>query len=288
MKTKILWLLCIPFCFFISCNIENKNSVDYWVYVSSYNESQGSGIGLYEWQSESGTLKAVLEDSSTNNSSYIAIDERGPFLYSIGREGVSSFIINQKEGFLSILNERDHDGKGACYISIADNKKYLMVAYYVSGSVSTYSINENGMIGDVVSRIVHEGGSVTERQNSPHAHMVLPVPNSNMILVTDLGTDEMIFYEVSDLGVISENPISKMKVVPGYGPRHIVFHPEKPYLYVLAELTGHVLSFQYDEQGTLVEINDVPILPIKFDGYNKSADIHVSEEGEYLYASNRG
>jgi len=50
-----------------------------------------------------------------------------------------------------------------------------------------------------------------------------------------------------------------------------------------------MISYRYDsENGIFEELQTVPALPQDFKGGNLCADIHISPDGKYLYASNRG
>lgn len=156
--------------------------------------------------------------------------------------------------------------------------------------MASYRIAENGYVGELISHIQHDGSSVNkERQESAHAHMILAAPQNGLVYVTDLGMDKIFTYLLSEEGKLNEMPQCITDVSPGYGPRHLTFHPSSKYLFVLAELTGHVLSYRYDPlDGLTDKINEVSILPDGFDEFNKSADIHISRDGLFLYASNRG
>ncbi len=273
----------------------DKSSVSgsYWVYVSSFSDSTSTaGIGIYDWDPEQESLQLVKIDSTVKRSSYLSLDVKNLKLYSIDRTGIQSFNIEKETGLISMLNQTPHDeyNVGACYISLAENGRYLMIAYYGSGSVATYSIKNDGRIGSLISQVKHEGSGVNrERQEAAHAHMVVAVPSSALIAVTDLGMDKIFCYRISDSGVIDNTPVSMVNFPPGYGPRHLAFHPTKPYVYVLAELTGRVVAYQYDtEHGIGEQIADIEILPNGFTEFNKAADIHISNDGNYLYASNRG
>jgi 6-phosphogluconolactonase len=80
-----------------------------------------------------------------------------------------------------------------------------------------------------------------------------------------------------------------VNIQPGAGPRHLTFHPNGQYAYLINELNSTLTSFCYfSESGTFEELETVPTLPPGFEGRNLCADLHVSPDGEYLYASNRG
>lgn len=262
----------------------------YWAYVSHYSDEAEAGISIYDWNPKSGELTWVSSDSTVQSSSYLAIDDANDRLYSINAEGVQSFQIDQQTGGLTPINQIPLTGNGACYISISKHQQYLMVAYYSSGTVSTYGLRKDGSIGEEVSRIQHQGPSVNaKRQESAHAHMVIPAPSGDLVYVTDLGMDQVLTYRANESGLLTPEPASTTTLAPGYGPRHLAFHPQQPVVYVLAELTSRVVAYGFDPAlGMTTEIGDWSMLPESFTAYNKSADIHLSPNGQWLYASNRG
>ena len=76
---------------------------------------------------------------------------------------------------------------------------------------------------------------------------------------------------------------------PGTGPRHLVFHPVHKIAYLFGELDSTVTVLAYDESdGSFTQKQKVSTLPKDFDGENGGAAIRVSNDGRFLYASNRG
>lgn len=289
--TKILLLFFS--CLILSgCKTEPSDPAEglYWVYVSSSSsEETNAGIGTYQWNSKAGQLTHVGKIDRVRSSSYLSVDAERKRLYSIDQDGIFAFSINPTDGSLKFLNRREVNREGPCYISIARNGKFLMVAYYVSGEIATYPINEDGSVGDEISVVLHEGSSITERQESAHPHMIVSDPKGDLIMVADLGTDKVYTYSLSDRGVLSNQAVSITELPAGFGPRHIAFHPSRPFIYVLGELTAEVMGFEYNSgTGLLTPVNKVGMLPDSVTVFNKSADIHISGDGNHLYASNRG
>ena len=77
------------------------------------------------------------------------------------------------------------------------------------------------------------------------------------------------------------------KVEPGAGPRHLTFHPNGKFLYVINEMQSSVTAFSYDA-GALRNLGTVSTLPKEFKGNNDAAEIAVHPTGRFLYGSNRG
>ena len=263
----------------------------YWVYVSSGSaEGSKQGIGIYEWLPTTGVLSEVGGTSEIAVSSYLALDVVKGLLYSINGDNIQAFEIDTATGGLKLLNKVENAGQGGCHLSVSNDRQFLLAAYYSSGSAASYRLNNDGSIGPSVSVVQHQGSSVDQdRQEGPHAHMILPAPQGNLVFVPDLGIDKVMAYQISEEGEMTPTPIASASTTPGYGPRHMVFHPIQPFAYVLAELTGNVVGFKFDpKQGLTERINDLSTLPDDFTEFSKSADIHISQDGKYLYASNRG
>ena len=73
------------------------------------------------------------------------------------------------------------------------------------------------------------------------------------------------------------------------GPRHIVFHKQKPLAYVVNELDSTVTSYPYDPStGRLAPFQIIPSLPESFTGNSRASEIALSPDGHFVYASNRG
>lgn len=293
MKNLIINLMSIAILMAVlfSCEEKQQKSDSYFMYVASDNAEDGVGIGIFEWNPKTGDLATVGVDSTFSTSSYLTIDTTTNRLYNINQQFISAYDINTKDGSLSLLNQIPITGRGACYISVSNDHNYVLAGYYSSGSLASYNIKENGSIGSHVSGFEHRGSSInTERQERAHVHMVYPVPQSNLILVPDLGIDNVLVYALDDSGNLiptDEQYIAKIR--PGGGPRHLAIHPGNQFVYVLHELTGHVTGFNFDPTlGFMDTINTASTLPAEFTEFNKSADIHITPNGQYLYASNRG
>jgi 6-phosphogluconolactonase len=100
----------------------------------------------------------------------------------------------------------------------------------------------------------------------------------------------MIYGIDRDSGELSpaEEPFAEN--TPGSGPRHFAIHPDGDFAYSAEELTSTVAAFTRDQAtGALNQIQRVSMLPEDYENENNTAaDIHISPDGRFLYASNRG
>lgn len=291
MKTHLFTIL-----LFTVMNINAPAQSIHYFYVSSPDPDHAAGIALFGLDAESGAMELIKEFEGIATSSYLALSSNGENLYTIThRRGeahgeVSSFLILDGGKSLEFLNTRTTMGAGPCYVSLDNSGKYLMIANYSQGNVGTYALEMDGIIGGNISNSFHSGSSVNKsRQEAPHPHMILPAPEGNIVVVPDLGIDRIMIYELTEKGKLKPGLQPYATVKPGAGPRHFAFHPSLKYGYVLNELDASVTGFTFDrETGYMDHINTVAILPDDFDSENKAADIHITPNGEYLYASNRG
>jgi len=111
------------------------------------------------------------------------------------------------------------------------------------------------------------------------------------VLVIDLGLDKILSYRINlEKGTLSlNNPEAAFIGKPGAGPRHLIFHPNERYAYLVNELDCTVLALEYDgTKGSFTELQTITTLPDDFKGENTCAAIKMLPNGKHLYASNRG
>ena len=268
----------------------------YFLFTGTYTNGNSKGIYVYDLNLNKGTARE-LSVASSKNPSYLAITKDGKYLYAVNENGsdkpgeVSSFSINRQNGKLEFINSRETGGADPCYISVTRNRKWIVVANYNGGNLSALSLNGNGSIGDTRQVINHYGKSINkDRQEKAHVHMALFSAGENYVYTPDLGMDKVMIYQFNSG---QSNPLqpardSVIAVQPGHGPRHLAFHPRLPYAYLVEELSGTIAVFKTGPGGSLQPLQDISSHPVKYSGVHGSADIHVSPDGKFLYASNRG
>jgi len=209
-----------------------------------------------------------------------------------GRRGgaVSAFAIDSPNGDLRFLNQQPSLGADPCHLTVDRNRKNVLVANYTGGSVSVLPIRRDGSLGPASDVKQHEGSGVKEQQKGPHAHCVILDRSERYALVADLGIDKVMLYRYDKTkGKLAPGKQASALLNAGAGPRHLTFHPNGKYAYVINELDSTLTVFQYQENtGTLSLVETVSTLPSNFSGTSYCADVHVSRDGNFLYGSNRG
>jgi len=284
----------------IDLSVNRPSSAGRTFYVGTYTNYKSEGIYICGMDPNSGAIHLKGKKKGIINPSFLAIDHKNCFLYSVneisddeGRGGgfVSAFKINEKKDTLEFLNKQPSGGSAPCHLIIDKNDRFVLVSNYTSGNVAILPVLGNGSLGPPIDIVQHEGSSINpNRQLVPHAHSTILDASNHYAFVADLGIDKVMIYKFnSKSGKL--NPCDKpfIQVAPGAGPRHIVFHPDGMKAYLINELNSTLTVFDYDvKTGDLNETQTISTLPSDFSGENTCADLHISSSGRYVYASNRG
>ncbi len=275
----------------------NLYSQKTYVFVGSYNwDKSKSGIYIYELDTIIGRLREVSNLKEVLNPSYLNISPNGKFIYACTEAkmpnlgSVSSFEFNSKNGNLTFLNSQKSGGENPVYLAVDKSGTWLINGNYTEGSVSVFPIDANGKINSIVQNIHYQGGSINkERQDRSHVHSTVFSPDYKYVFLPDLGSDKIRSYPFDSaqnepLQITKE---SFIKSILGSGPRHFIFHPNGKFAYCIEELTGTISVYDY-ENGKLDSIQRINNHSEKYKENFNSADIHISPDGLFLYASNRG
>ncbi|NEA36211.1 lactonase family protein [Streptomyces sp. SID13031] len=253
------------------------------IYVGSYTSQDGGGDGI-----GFGTTEELQVVAATADPSFLTISADGRYLYSTneleaGR--VSAFAIADS-GALEFLNHQPTGGAGPCHLEVDPSGKFLLSANYGSGSVAIHPIKENGSLGDPTQILQREGtGPNAERQEGPHAHQVTFDPSGSFAFDIDLGSDTVYVSTLSANGRLEE--VSRLQIHPGAGPRHLAFHPGGHAAYLINELDSTLTVCSFAD-GKLAAVETVSTRPDDASGESFPAEVLVSNDGRFVYGSNRG
>lgn len=179
-------------------------------------------------------------------------------------------------------------GKNPVYLTTSRNNEFVINGNYTEGTVSVFKTNPDGSVRPSSQTIRFRGsGPNAARQDKSHIHAAVFSPDFEYVFFPDLGADKI---HVFKFNVNKEQPLQSLEEydyisVSGSGPRHFSFHPNGCFAYCIEELSGTITSFKY-KNSQLDSIQRIFAYSKLQQEYN-SADIHISPEGSFLYASNR-
>jgi len=259
--------------------------------VGTYTKNGSKGIYVLSFDTATGKATEISHTSAATNPSFLTISKDHGQVYAVsegsdGKVSAYSFVDNK----LNLIQEKTSKGADPCYIALSPDQTNLFVANYTGGSITSYHRFADGRLSNPQQFIQHEGKSVNEaRQEKAHVHGVFFSPDGKYVLTPDLGKDEISIYpyQIKNGPPLLTQKLSSIQSSPGAGPRHLCFSSNGKYLYIIEELTGSISVYSFIK-GTASFLQKVFIHPKSFKGLAASADIHLSPDGLYLYASNRG
>ncbi len=274
--------------------LQAQNSI---LFIGSYTQSGSKGIYVYKFNERSGKLEWLTNtDSGTVvNPSYLCIAPDKKHIYVsteskiFGGGSVSAFEFDKQSAKLKFLNKEESIGENPVHISVHKTGKWIVNANYTAGNITAYPLWPDGKIRPAFQIIQLEGaGPNKERQEKAHAHSAVFSPMGENLFVCDLGSDKIMSYnfnEYINLPIMANDPPAT-NCVGGSGPRHLEFHPNGQFAYCIEELSGRVSVYKYIN-GRLDSIQRIAAHEANNKGPFASADIHISSDGRFLYASNR-
>jgi 6-phosphogluconolactonase len=274
----------------------DANCQKYFLFIGTYTGSGSKGIYVYSFDAVTGKAKWISNTEGVVNPSYLAITPNGKYLYACTETktdnagGISAFRFNREKGSLTFINKQSSGGDNPAYVSVKKSGKWVIAGNYSGGSLSAFPVKADGGIQPYRQLIQHTGASINkQRQEAPHVHATVFSPKEDYLFVPDLGLDKVMIYKFNPS---MQKPMKAAlpafaATVPGSGPRHFIFHPNKRWAYLIEEMAGTVVAYNYTN-GKLNAMQQILTHPDTATGNFGSADIHVSPDGKFLYASNRG
>jgi len=270
------------------------------VYVGTYTDKDSKGIYSFRFDPANGEMGSVELAAESSNPSFLAIDSSTKYLYAVNEldvfdgnmtGAISVFSMDRESGKLKLLQQVSSAGAGPAHLSLDRSGRFVLVANYGGGNIAVFPIGSDGQLGKRTAFLQFAGSSANkDRQATPHAHEILASNDNHLVLVPDLGTDELMIYRFdAAAGSLTPNKPAFVKLSPGSGPRHFALAPSGKFLYLVNELTSTVAVFAFDSSsGQLHQEQTISTLPQDFHGENTTAEIQVDSAGKFLYVSNRG
>ena len=293
---RYLKFLCV---FFLGMNLTGTtlSAQQATVWIGTATSPGGASRGIYRatLDLESGALTEPIVAAEITSPGFLVLRSDGQRLYSLcglenGEGGVAAFEVTAEGPPLRLLNTQPIEDGGGTHLALDHTNRCLFAAQYGSGSVAAFPIGADGTIQPRSTLVRHEGsGPNRQRQENAHPHQVVVDPTNHFLCVPDLGIDQVAIYKI-DLDRSELERHGSGVCPPGSGPRHMRFHPNGKFAFVLTELALTVVTFRFDSQaGTLEMIDETVALPKELRaGADSASEIQIDPSGRFLYAGIRG
>ena len=253
------------------------------MFVGTYSD----GFYAYEFEQNAGTLVGFdpIAKAEMPNPSYLAVQDNRVYAVSEMPDTSASIWAWRWGGNgFEFLNAEPTGlpakGEDPCYVST--DGSLLAVANYSGGTLGVYRLREDGSIAPLDSLLVSgTGGPDLSRQADPHVHCAVFSPEGKHLFFSEFSADEIGRIDVYAGGVRGYCRAASLH--SDYGPRHLLFDASGKHMYVIGELSGDITVFDYAD-GALTEKQVIKADRMDARG---AADIHISPDGKFLYASLR-
>lgn len=251
--------------------------------------ARGEGLKVYEISDKDGAWKELQCLSIEENPSYQAFDNNREFLYSVHGDidKVSSYRI-MADGTLSHLNTVSIGGRNPVFITPDQTNRYLLVATLQGGALYCLKRNPDGSIGDIVSKVAYEGReegqiSFVHQCIWDQSKQYLAAPAQGRL--QGYGQVRIFRFDSSDGSLVQTCRIHAREHAE---PRHIAFHPNNRYAYMMNEKDNTMSYFGFDEKSGVLEPRQIlPSLPDTYTGDGQASAAIVDPSGRILIGSNR-
>ena len=261
---------------------ENENEL--YLLVGSANPADEEAIKVYTFDQEAGTVTPVSGAKGVANPTFLCTNQAENTVYAVGeadepeKATLNALHFNKEEGTLELFSTQQNGAGAPCNIILTPQEDRLLCANYWGGSMTIFPLSADGSLQEP-SVIQYEGSGPHPNQTQAHVHAVNFTPDHKYVLANDLGLDCIHVYPAT---FPLENGY-EVKVDAGAGPRHLCWAPDGKHAYLICELGGQIYTLSYlDEK--LEVMGSVQADTLQGGG---SADIHITQDGKFLYASHR-
>lgn len=253
--------------------------------IGSYSDGKPDGVRLVDFDPATGNLSVAAVLGGAPDASFFAYDSATRRLYLTDEmaEKAGGFTLAADARSLAPLGYQPSEGKYPCYVSLSPDRKRLAVANYGNDVVAVFSLDANGALQP--NRQLLHG---TQPTDTGHAHWVQWSPKGDRLYAVDLGHDEVRTWSY-DAAKGAFGPVTTAFAPPRHtGPRHLAFHPNGKFAYLLTEHGNTLTALRHEPDGRLTAINTLPSQPTDYAAKAQAAHIQLSPDGTTVYVSNRG
>ena len=248
------------------------------VYVSLKSDDK---VAIYSEDESSGQLSLIDTTHVPGGPASIAVTADQKHLYVARRNAkkISCYALDPETGALRFQNEIEAAGNPV-YLSLDQTESCLFSVYFADSKFTVYNIEKNGSLNGI---------PVYEEETPKNPHAIQIDTNNTFLYITCMGGDCILQYQLEPLtGKPTALSPPRLMTPNGTGPRHFSFDPCSKDLFVVNEVASSVTHYRTLPSGNLCEQETLSTLPAGYFEKNKCADVHITPDGRFLYATNRG
>jgi 6-phosphogluconolactonase len=222
---------------------------------------------------------------------YVVSSNGGPGVVG-DRHYANALSVDSSSGTLCLLGARASLPSRPIHTSVDSKGEYLLTAYNDPSNVTVHRLNSDGTIGVAVA----QPGKL---ETGIYAHQVLTTPSNRAVFLVTRGNDARpgkpedpgaIKTFAFDNGVLT----NLASIAPGnglgFGPRHLDFHPTKPWVFVSIERQNKLYVYRLNSS-TGLDRDPMFVKETLSDPNTKARQgagtIHVHPNGQFVYLTNR-
>ena len=204
---------------------------------------------------------------------------------------VTAFRIDPASGALTQHGESIRLPTRPIHMTLDIPSEHILVAFNNPSALHIYRINKDFAPGEEVKQGPMDAGIF--------AHQVRVTPDNRQVILVTRG-NEGTSTKPEDPGALKvfdyKNGVlsNEVSVAPdggrGFGPRHLDFHPTKPWMYVSIETQNRMYTYRMDGGKINPEIAyraDTLAEPNNIRARQAAGTVHVHPNGRFLYGANR-
>lgn len=275
MKIKFLFISFTILCFL---NCEQKTTT---LYVGTYTDGDSKGIYQFQFDSETGALTKKQLATTSENPSFITYSPDKKYLYAVNEtdNGVVSAFKVESNNALSFINKVPTHGANPCHVALNQDGDKAVVSNYTGGNFALYTVKNDGALNEAFQILDQTTDSIVS-----HAHSAQFFGDD--LYTSNLGLNVVFNYRLSKDKYELISP-SIVEIEDKSGPRHFSLTKDGEFIYIINELSSTITAARKTENGFEL-IETISTLDPNFKGESYCADIHLSEDEQFLYGSNRG
>lgn len=255
------------------------------LFFGTYTKRASQGIYAANIQDTSPRIEELRLALSINQPTYLAKGPNNTLLSICQEEDLGGIALCTKQDAWQITSKALLKSPPPCFVGYDPKQKIIYTTNYHTGVIARYQIKDHTL--QLQDTLVIEGSSTHPVQTQSRPHFMIPVPNCPYYLVCDLGSDQLHLLSAANDRL---QHITSFSAPKGSGPRHAVWHPTQPILYVLSELSNDLLIYLWNESHHTLSLTETITLfdPPQIAPESNGAAIKMTKDGKHLYLSIRG